>query len=77
MDLEGGPTDGAADWIVGIGYRIGLHLEMPLFQREGRGKVMAAEVGQQQLALKQQYTEQQVSFDVDNWLSATCGPETG
>lgn len=43
---------------------------MPLFQREARGKVMAAEVSQQQLALKQQYTEQQVSFDVDNWLSA-------
>ncbi|MDH5337016.1 MAG: TolC family protein [Nitrospira sp.] len=70
LDLEGGPTDGATDWIVGIGYRIGLHAEMPLFQREGRGKVMAAEVAQQQLMLKQQYTEQQVSFDVDNWLSA-------
>jgi outer membrane protein TolC len=68
--LEGGPTSGAVDWIVGIGYRTGLHFEMPLFQREGRGKVMAAEVGQAQLALKQQYTEQQVSFDVDNWYSA-------
>ncbi|HSA86405.1 MAG TPA: TolC family protein [Nitrospira sp.] len=70
MVLEGGPTDGATDWIVGIGYRTGLHFDMPLFQREARGKIMAAEVGQQQLMLKQQYTEQQVSFDVDNWLSA-------
>ncbi|MDF0665000.1 MAG: TolC family protein [Nitrospira sp.] len=70
LDLEGGPTPGAADWIVGIGYRAGLHAEMPLFQREGRGKVMAAEVQQQQLALKQRYAEQQVSLDVDNWLSA-------
>jgi outer membrane protein TolC len=70
LDLEGGPTKGVADWIVGLGYRVGLHTEMPLFQREGRGKVMAAEVVQQQLALKQLYTEQQVSFDVDNWLSA-------
>jgi len=70
LDLEGGPTKGVADWIVGIGYRVGLHSEMPLFQREARGKVMAAEVSQQQLALKQLYTEQQVSFDVDNWLSA-------
>jgi hypothetical protein len=70
FNLEGGPTDGATDWIVGIGYRTGLHFEMPLFQREARGKVMAAEVGQAQLALKQQYTEQQVDFDVDNWLSA-------
>jgi outer membrane protein TolC len=70
LDLEGGPTKGVADWIVGIGYRVGLHSEMPLFQREARGKVMAAEVSQQQLALKQLYTEQQISFDVDNWLSA-------
>jgi outer membrane protein TolC len=70
VDLEGGRAEGGTDWIVGIGYRVGLHVEMPLFQRAGRGKVMAAEVQQQQLALKQQYTEQQVSFDVDNWLSA-------
>jgi outer membrane protein TolC len=70
LDLEGGPTKGAADWVVGLGYRVGLHTEIPLFQREGRGKVMAAEVGQSQLALKQQYTEQQVSYDVDNWFSA-------
>jgi outer membrane protein TolC len=70
MDLEGGPTRAVSDWIVGIGFRMGLHSEMPLFQREGRGKVMAAEVGQAQLALKQQYYERQVSFDVDNWLSA-------
>jgi hypothetical protein len=43
---------------------------MPLFQREGRGKVMTAEAEQQQLVLSQLYTEQQVSVDVDNWLSA-------
>jgi outer membrane protein TolC len=70
LDLEGGPTKGAADWVVGLGYRVGLHAEIPLFQREARGKVMAAEVGQSQLALKQQYYERQVSLDVDNWLSA-------
>jgi outer membrane protein TolC len=70
LDLEGGPTKGAADWVVGLGYRVGLHTEIPLFQREGRGKVMAAEVGLSQLALKQQFTEQQVGYDVDNWFSA-------
>jgi outer membrane protein TolC len=70
LDLEGGPTRGVADWIVGIGFRLGIHNEIPLFNREARGKVMAAEVGQSQLALKQHYTEQQVGFDVDNWYSA-------
>lgn len=70
LDLEGGPTKGAADWVVGLGYRVGVHLEVPLFQREARGKIMSAEVQQQQLALKQLYAEQQVGLDVDNWLSA-------
>jgi outer membrane protein TolC len=70
LELEGGPADAATDWIVGVGYRLGLHAELPLFQRKARGKVMAAEVGLQQLALKQQYAEQQVGYDVDNWLSA-------
>ncbi len=70
LDLEGGPNHALSDWIVGYEYRVGLHAEMPLFQREARGKIMAAEVSQQQLALKQHYTEQQVTFDVDNWLSA-------
>ena len=70
LDFEGAPQPNFADWMVGYQYRLGLHAEMPLFQREARGKVMAAEVSQQQLALKQQYTEQQVTFDVDNWVSA-------
>jgi outer membrane protein TolC len=43
---------------------------MPLFQREGRVKVLNAEAEQQQLVLSQLYAEQQVSVDVDNWLSA-------
>jgi outer membrane protein TolC len=70
LDLEGGPNKALSDWIVGYQWRVGLHLEMPLFQREARGKIMAAETSQQQLALKQHYAEQQVTFDVDNWLSA-------
>ena len=32
--------------------------------------MLYTEAEQQKLALKQQYTEQQVSIDVDNWLSA-------
>jgi outer membrane protein TolC len=70
VDLDGGRMEAGADWIVGVGYRVGLQVEMPLFQRAGRGEVMTAEADQQQLALKQRYTEQQVSIDVDNWLSA-------
>ncbi|MBH0202122.1 MAG: TolC family protein [Nitrospira sp.] len=70
LTFDGGRMDAPADWIVGVGYRYGAKFEMPLFQREARGKVLYAEADQQQLAYKQLYTEQQVSVDVDNWLSA-------
>jgi len=70
FDFKGGQQDAGADWSVGVGYRAESWFAMPIFQREGRGKVMFAEADQQQLAYKQLYTEQQVSIDVDNWLSA-------
>ncbi len=70
FNVQGGRMDAPADWLMGVGYRIESEFAMPLFQREGRGKVMYAEADQQQLALKQLYAEQQVSIDVDNWLSA-------
>ncbi len=70
LNFDGGRMDTPGDWIVGVGYRYGLQFAMPLFQREGRGKVLTAEAEQQQLVLSQLYTEQQVSVDVDNWLSA-------
>ncbi|MBS0164934.1 MAG: TolC family protein [Nitrospira sp.] len=70
FDFRGGQMEAGSDWNVGIGYRTESWFAMPVFQREGRGKVLYAEADQQQLALKQLYTEQQVSIDVDNWLSA-------
>ena len=70
FDFKGGQMEAGADWTVGVGYRTESWFAMPVFQREGRGKVLYAEADQQQLALKQLYTEQQVSIDVDNWLSA-------
>ncbi|MFO0700047.1 MAG: TolC family protein [Nitrospira sp.] len=70
LDFKGGQMEAGSDWNVGVGYRMESWFAMPVFQREGRGKVLYAEADQQQLALKQLYTEQQVSIDVDNWLSA-------
>ena len=70
LNFDGGRMDTPGDWIVGVGYRFGMQFAMPLFQREGRGKVMYAEADQQQLVLKQQYYEQRVTVEVDNWLSA-------
>ncbi len=70
FDFKGGQMEAGADWTVGVGYRTESWFAMPLFQREGRGKVLYAEAEQQQLVFRQLYAEQQVSIDVDNWLSA-------
>jgi outer membrane protein TolC len=70
FDVKGGQMEAGSDWNVGIGYRVESWFKMPVFQREGRGKVMYAEAEQQQLVLQQLYAEQQVSIDVDNWISA-------
>ncbi|MBH0188081.1 MAG: TolC family protein [Nitrospira sp.] len=70
FDLKGGQMEAGSDWNLGVGYRVESWFKMPLFQREGRGKVMYAEADQQQLVLQQLYAEQQVSIDVDNWVSA-------
>ncbi|GKS63620.1 hypothetical protein YTPLAS72_09240 [Nitrospira sp.] len=70
LNVDGKRMDTPGDWAVGVGYRMGVQFAMPLFQREGRGKVLYAEAEQQQLVLSQLYAEQQVSVDVDNWLSA-------
>ncbi|MGE0643295.1 MAG: TolC family protein [Nitrospira sp.] len=70
LNLEGGRMTTPGDWAVGVGYRMAAQFEMPLLQRTGRGKVLYAEAEQQQLVMSQLYAEQQVSVDVDNWLSA-------
>ena len=70
LNFDGGRMETPGDWTVGVGYRYGAQFAMPIFQRDGRGKVMYAEADQQQLVLKQQYYEQRVSVDVDNWHSA-------
>ncbi|MBK9307203.1 MAG: TolC family protein [Nitrospira sp.] len=70
LNFGGGRMDTPGDWGVGVGYHFEMQFAMPLFQREGRGKVLTAEAEQQQLVFSQLYAEQQVSVDVDNWLSA-------
>ena len=70
FDFKGGQMAARLGLDCGNRVSVGSVLWMPLFQRKGRGKVMYAEADQQQLVMKQLYTEQQVSVDVDNWLSA-------
>ncbi|HEX5645515.1 MAG TPA: TolC family protein [Nitrospira sp.] len=68
--IEGGPAIGSIYWVGGIGYRVGTFFSIPLFNREARGKVAHAQAEQERLTYELWNKEQQVSIDVDNWVSA-------
>jgi outer membrane protein TolC len=68
--IEGGPAIGSIYWVGGIGYRVGTLFSIPLFNREARGKVAHAQAEQERLMYELWNKEQQVSIDVDNWVSA-------
>jgi outer membrane protein TolC len=68
--IEGGPAIGSIYWVGGIGYRVGTLFSIPLFNREARGKVAHAQAEQERLTYELWNKEQQVSIDVDNWVSA-------
>jgi outer membrane protein TolC len=70
LTLDGGPSMGSIYYFGGIGYRVGLFFSMPLFNREARGKVTYTEAEQERLTYELWHTEQKISLDVDNWVSA-------
>jgi outer membrane protein TolC len=70
LDIEAAPARSPEKFILGLGYRFGLELRVPLLQRRSRGEVMEAQAQADRLVLVQKYREQQVVVDVDNALSA-------
>lgn len=70
LDLEAAPARAPEKFVLGLGYRFGVELRMPILQRRSRGEVMEAQAQADRLVLVQKYREQQVVVDVDNALSA-------
>ncbi|HJT18990.1 MAG TPA: TolC family protein [Nitrospira sp.] len=70
LDAEAAPARAPEKFVLGLGYRFGLELKMPLYQRKGRGEVLEAQGKADRFVLTQRFREQQVSVDVDNALSA-------
>lgn len=56
--------------MLGLGYRFGVQMSMPLFQRDARGDRLQIEGKAQRLKFMQHYRMQQVALDVDNARSA-------
>lgn len=70
LDAEAAPARAPEKFVLGLGYRFGLELRIPLLQRRSRGEVMEAQAQADKLVLVQRFREQQVVVDVDNALSA-------
>ncbi len=70
LDAEAAPARNPEKFVLGLGYRFGVELRIPILQRRSRGEVLEAQAHADRLVLVQRYREQQVTVDVDNALSA-------
>lgn len=70
LNLEAAPARSPEKFVLGLGYRFGVELRVPLFQRRSRGEVLQAQGQAERLVVAQQYRENQVLVDIDNALSA-------
>ncbi|MCC2642095.1 MAG: putative Outer rane efflux protein [Nitrospira sp.] len=70
LDVEAAPARAPEKFALGLGYRFGVELRMPILQRRSRGEVLEAQAQADRLVLVQKFREQQVVVDVDNALSA-------
>ena len=70
LDVEAAPARSPEKFVLGLGYRFGVELKIPLFQRKSRGEVLEAQGKAERFVLMQLFREQQVIVDVDNALSA-------
>ena len=70
LDAEAAPARAPEKFVLGLGYRFGLELRIPILQKRSRGEVLEAQAQADRLVLIQRFREQQVAVDVDNALSA-------
>ncbi len=70
LNLEAAPARTPEKFVLGLGYRFGAELRIPLFQRRGRGEVLHAQGQAERLVVAQQYRENQVLVDIENARSA-------
>ncbi|OQW30602.1 MAG: transporter [Nitrospira sp. SG-bin1] len=70
LNLEAAPARSPEKFVLGLGYRFGVELRIPLFQRRSRGEVLQAQGQAERLVVAQLYRENQVVVDIDNARSA-------
>ncbi len=75
LSLEAQPTRKPGEFVLGLGYRFGVQLSIPLFQREAKGDIMRIKGKADQLKLLKDYRQKQIAMDVANARSAVMRAE--
>ena len=75
LDAEAAPARAPEKFVLGLGYRFGLELRIPILQRRSRGEVLEAQGTADRFVMVQKFREQQVVVDVDNALSRSSEPK--
>lgn len=70
LSLEAQPTRKPGEFVLGLGYRFGVQLSIPLFQREAKGDIMRIKGKSHQLKLLKDYRQKQIAMDIANARSA-------
>lgn len=70
LDAEAAPARNPEKFVLGLGYKFGMELRIPFYQRRAKGEVLEAQGKADRLVLIQRFREQQAVVDVDNAVSA-------
>lgn len=75
LSLEAEPTRKPGEFVLGLGYRFGVRLSFPFYQRKARGELLQETGKAQRLRLLQRYQLRKVGLDVENAHSAITRAE--
>lgn len=75
LTLEAEPTRKPGEFVLGLGYRFGVRLSFPFYQRKARGELLQETGKAQRLKLQQRYQLKKVTLDVENAHSAVTRAE--
>ncbi|MZH02054.1 MAG: TolC family protein [Nitrospinae bacterium] len=75
LTLEAEPTRKPGEFVLGLGYRFGVRLSFPFYQKKARGELLQKTGKEQQLKLRKKYQLKKVALDVENAHSAVTRAE--
>lgn len=75
LTLEAEPTRKPGEFVLGLGYRFGVRLSFPFYQKKARGELLQKIGKEQRLKSLQKYQLKKVALDVENAHSAVTRAE--